>query len=125
MEYNKFSFRISDAAVNASFKTYLLQNTRKNVKMLVGAWLLATLFFVLNSGSEIDIFICLYLGNVCLALLAWFVTTRYLWTIDCFSLLFSLSLIGSLTIVTFCRDKFQDIEGDNLVLRNNIILIFN
>ena len=63
-------------------------------------------------------------AGLLLALVAWYVTKRHLWTTDLFSLLFSIALCLHMIILTFLADDKLELEVDALVLRINFVLIF-
>jgi hypothetical protein len=109
MNINRWTFKISNKEVNASFKTYLRQNVRQNIKFLVMFYtVILVLFFSYEQRFCPRIYCAI--GNLMVAGLAWFVTAHHLWTIDLFSLLFSLSVCVSMTILTFTETDWVEIE---------------
>jgi hypothetical protein len=52
--------------------------------------------------------IYVYLANLLLSLVAWYVTKRHLWTNDLFAILFSFGLCSQVVLKTFSIDESSE-----------------
>ena len=84
MKVNKANFEVSDKKVNASFKKYLRRNVQPRLKFYIGLELMISSATAFNEGF--DIMLLHPILNIIVLLIAWYVTSRHLWTLDYFLL---------------------------------------
>jgi hypothetical protein len=122
IKINKWLGKIDEPSVHASFQDYLRRNICKHMVFNVILWALLSIGLLWHERE--DPLVLIYIANLLLALIAWYCTKRHLWTVEYFSLAFSLSLMISVTIINFSRDCWGEYEGDDLVFRILMVLVF-